>query len=115
MKTVKTVHELRTMGYKIRIQHLRTLRVIGDPTHLVEEREFRKVGKGCDLNGQGGYTTVELTPPNGQPMQRGTSACSFKDNFNRKLGVRIALNRAFDKFTGGFEGIEASRQHEMAQ
>lgn len=42
---------------------------------------------------RGGSTKVELKTPEGRELT-GYSSCSSKDPFNRKLGLKIALNRA---------------------
>ncbi len=41
----------------------------------------------------GGYTMVEITDPDGTTVI-GEAECSVKENFCRKLGLRIALSRA---------------------
>ena len=47
---------------------------------------------------RGGLTVVHLVR-NGHVWCLGQAKCSDQDNFNRKLGVRIALNRAVDAAT----------------
>lgn len=69
-----TVEDLRKRGFKIRVHHHR--RVTG------------KV-----VNPLGGKTVVEITTPDGTTLV-GVSRCSRKENFNKRLGVRIALGRA---------------------
>lgn len=68
------VEELRKSGYKIRVHH------------------HRKVNEG-GINSRGGKTVVEVTTPDGRTLV-GVSRCSRKENFNKRLGVRIALGRA---------------------
>ena len=70
-----TVEGLRASGYKVRVMHTR-----------------RPNSEG--LNARGGKTVVEVTTPDGTTLV-GVSRCSRKENFNKKLGVRIALGRAF--------------------
>lgn len=70
-----TVEGLRASGYKVRVMHT------------------RKPNSG-GVNARGGKTIVEVTTPEGVTLV-GISRCSRKENFNKKLGVRIALGRAF--------------------
>lgn len=42
---------------------------------------------------KGGKTVVTVTTPTGQVLH-GTAICANRDNFNKKLGVQIALGRA---------------------
>ena len=44
-----------------------------------------------------GSTKVELKTPEGKELI-GSSYCSRKDPFNRKLGLRIAINRALAQY-----------------
>lgn len=71
-----TVESLRASGCKVRVMHTR-----------------RPNSEG--VNARGGKTVVEVTTPDGITLV-GVSRCSRKENFNKKLGVRIALGRAFD-------------------
>lgn len=70
-----TVEQLRTSGYKVRVMHTRRPNSSG-------------------VNARGGKTVVEVTTPSGVTLV-GVSRCSRKENFNKRLGVRIALGRAF--------------------
>lgn len=69
-----TVKELRKNGYKVRVHHHRKV-----VTSTVAAR--------------GGKTVVEVTTPDGVTFI-GIARCSRKENFNKKMGVRIALGRA---------------------
>lgn len=64
-----TVHELRKRGFTVGVYHYRV------------------------VNDRGGATVVNVTDPLGY-TKSGTALCSYKDQFNRKLGLRIALGRA---------------------
>ena len=108
----KTVHQLRLEGNKIRICHYRyhveDVMVPGERLSLNFAR--RKVrpdnsdrqnrillqpqGKiaGFQKFPRGGLTTVQITDKNGQEWY-GRAECAVSDNFNRKRGVRIAMNR----------------------
>ena len=72
---MNNVEELRKSGYKVWVKHFRR-DSLGGP------------------NPRGGKTVVEVTTPDGVTLL-GVSRCSRKENFNKRLGVRIALGRAF--------------------
>lgn len=69
-----TVEDLRKSGYKVKVHHHRKFSVVG-------------------INSRGGKTIVEITTPDGSTFT-GVARCSRKENFNKRLGVRIALGRA---------------------
>lgn len=82
-----TVHELRKRGYKVRVIHSR----------VYYYEHYCAKGNGV-LQQKGGNTHVEITTPDNINIS-GTAFCSDKDNYNRKLGVKIALGRAL-KYLG---------------
>jgi hypothetical protein len=71
------VEALRKGGFKVRVRHSRRMNPTG-------------------INPRGGKTVVNLTTPNGIELE-GVAVCSRKENFNKRLGVRIALGRALAK------------------
>ena len=73
---MKTVQELRQSGYKVRVIHART-RYEYTNEYMV-----------------GGKTIVELRTPEGVEL-RAETRCSTKDNYNKKIGVALALSRIF--------------------
>lgn len=78
-----TVQELRNKGYKVRVLHIR-------------DRIYKK-RMDSSVNGsespKGGITHVIIDSPNGEHFE-GVARCSKQDNYNKKLGVRIALGRS---------------------
>lgn len=75
-----TVHELRKSGYKVGVHHRKfekPIYICGDYSNLYF----------CAA------TAVTVTTPDGKTA-KGNALCSVKDQYNRKLGVRIALGRA---------------------
>jgi hypothetical protein len=74
-----TIEELRKSGYKIRVHH------------------HRKVSADV-INARGGKTVVEVTTPDGTTLV-GMSRCSRKENFDKSMGVRIALGRAMSSIS----------------
>ena len=69
-----TVKNLRQNGFKVRVMH---------------ERMYNLDGISC----KGGITTIQISK-NDQTSE-GIAYCSEKDNYNKKLGVKIALGRAY--------------------
>lgn len=69
-----TVQQLRNNGYKVKVLHFRDY----SPKGLYEK---------------GGTTQVIIDSPNGDHFE-GIAKCSDKDNYNKKLGVRIAIGRS---------------------
>lgn len=75
MNSFDEVERLRKDGYKVRVKHYRLMNLDG-------------------IKARGGKTVVEVTAPDGTNFV-GMSRCSRNENFNKRLGVRIALGRAF--------------------
>lgn len=70
-----TIKELRNKGYKVRVLHHRT--------PCVWETFHPK----------GGTTHIIIDSPSGEHFE-GIAYCSPKDNYDKKLGVRIAIGRS---------------------
>jgi len=97
--------ELRRRGYTVRVQHLRRASDGGlyAKWELDELKKMFPYGgeaglyaKRVSLLPTGGKTVVRLEGPGGNYGSTGVADCSEKDNFNKKLGLRIALARAVD-------------------
>ena len=71
-----TVKELRQMGYTVKVRHNRLY-------------EFGRIG----YKSKGGLTEVNIYY-GGALLAEGKARCSDNDNYDRKLGVAIALGRA---------------------
>jgi hypothetical protein len=69
-----TVSDLRACGYKVRVLH---------------HRKWNSCGISC----KGGTTVIQVRTPDGTELE-GIAVCSKEDNYNKKLGVSIALGRA---------------------
>jgi hypothetical protein len=78
-----SVHNLRRMGYKVKVWHTR---------NEIEKQHFG--GFSYELDPHGGMTEVEVYDMDDQKSYVGTALCSDKDNYCRKTGVKIALGRA---------------------
>ena len=90
--TQQTVESLRKLGFRVAVVHFRTGRL--KRIHPTMGRYLTASENHC--GSKGGKTTVEILK-NGI-SHRGIALCSSKDNYNRKIGVKIALNRAYFKY-----------------
>jgi len=77
-----TIEQLRRKNWRVRVMHNR-------------EKEYITRASGTEerLNAKGGSTVIEITPPGSDTLFRGEAKVNPKDNFNRKLGIKIALGR----------------------
>lgn len=71
MISIKT---LRKSGYKVRVLHFR---------NIFDNKSLEK----------GGKTVIQIRTPDGQEIE-GQAVCSDKDNYNKRIGIQIALGRA---------------------
>ena len=76
MHHIKTVQQLKDIGYKVKVIHDRII-------------------NGGIIQPKGGLTKVFITDNNGHTCE-GISKCSLKDNFNKRLGLSIAIGRALN-------------------
>ena len=82
-----TVQELRSQGYKVKVLHCR---LYNGKHKWQQDDEITDVL--IDPDPKGGSTTLIIDSPDGEHFE-GTAVCSKKDNYNKKLGIRIALGR----------------------
>lgn len=93
------IHELRQQGYKVQIQHKRRFKMCdgymtrGEYESSPFKTESPKSYYKNAVNAKGGMTVVRVTTPDGTELA-GTAKCSDKDNYNRKLGLKMSLGRA---------------------
>jgi hypothetical protein len=85
---MKTIQQLRKEGYKIRVIHERIVKL---------EEDRRDLSARLVAQPRGGKTIIEVTTPNQEHSVFAVAECSKKDNFNRKIGNRVALRRAFQQ------------------
>jgi hypothetical protein len=83
-----TIQQLRNSGYKVKVLHNRLYK-----GKFKWQRVSSVVGSGpIDPDTKGGSTHIIVDSPYGSHYE-GLAFCSNKDNYNKKLGVRIALGR----------------------
>lgn len=97
------VQQLRNSGHKVEITHYRYHPKHFNPSPNGEvpflmpvQRLIELYTKLDTVNPHGGQTIVFITHLESGKTYNGKAVCSLSDTFNRKLGVRIAINRALD-------------------
>lgn len=90
---MKTIAQLKSEGFEVRITHLR--QVNDSINALIPAHLARKLS--LSVEPRGGMTIAEIKSATGLKYL-GFSRVHPIDNFNRKLGVRIALERAYTYF-----------------
>jgi hypothetical protein len=86
-----TVQQLRNNGYKVRVLHCRLYNCYH--TWQVGSHEYIKRNAPVDPDSKGGSTQIIIDSPSGEHF-RGLAICSKKENYNKKMGVKIALGRS---------------------
>ena len=86
-----TIQQLRNNGYKVRVLHCRLYN--GYHTWQNGGHEYIQRNAPVDPDSKGGSTQVIIDSPDGKHF-RGLAMCSKKDNYNKKMGVKIALGRS---------------------
>lgn len=86
-----TVQQLRNNGYKVKVLHNRLYN--GYHKWQVGDRDYVKNYGPLDPDAKGGSTQVIIDSPTGQHFQ-GLAICSKKENYDKKMGVKIALGRS---------------------
>lgn len=81
-----TVRQLRQSGYKVKVLHHRNKNIVAYQNNPYGHK--KEV-----IHNLGGKTQVIVDGPNGEHFE-GLAICSGLDNYNKKLGVKIALGRA---------------------
>lgn len=113
MNVKDTIEQLKQQGFTVHVRHERPILVpvpstrrfdetVGEDTGLGTRHELDQVRRhnpGAYFGMKGGVTTVDIGTEDG-PVARGYAYCRPDDEvgpgdqFNRKLGTRIALGRA---------------------
>ena len=81
---METVKSLRQKGYKVRVLHIRNHEYTSEPLGKFDMMK--------QMSSKGGNTRIELSYVGLDAV--GEATCHPKDNYNKKEGVRIALERA---------------------
>lgn len=98
-----TIQQLRNNGYKVRVLHNR----LYNGYHKWQVGSKPKSGH-CgpiDPDAKGGSTEIVIDSPTGEHFQ-GLAICSKKENYNKRLGVKIAMGRS-----GIFDFLFASHKY----
>lgn len=86
-----TIEDLRYSGYKVKVLHHRLYN--GRHRWQVRSQSSNNLTGPIDPDPKGGSTHIIIDSPDGQHFE-GIAICSREDNYNKRLGVRIALGRA---------------------
>ena len=89
MENSMTIQELRNEGYKVKVLHNR----LYDGYHKWQVGSRSSYGGPLNPDAKGGSTQIIIDSPNGEHFE-GLAMCSRKENYDKKLGVRIALGRS---------------------
>lgn len=96
---MKLIQDLKLMGLKVRAAHLRHY---SDKCFTTSPMTKEQAAGGGFNSSQpltkGGVTLVEIFNVKEQKVAEGSAVCSKEDNYNKKLGMRIALGRALKDF-----------------
>lgn len=84
-----TVQQLRNKGYKVRVLHNR----LYNGYHKWQVGSRPKTDGPIDPDTKGGSTHIIINSPTGSHYE-GLAICSKVDNYDKKLGVKIALGRS---------------------
>lgn len=84
-----TVQDLRDSGYKVKVLHNR----LYDGFYKWQVGNHKNINTSVDPDPKGGSTTLIIDSPSGDHFE-GHSTCSKLDNYDKKLGVRIAIGRS---------------------
>ena len=85
-----TVQQFRNAGYKVRVLHCRLYK--GIEFSYSDLLSVYRTSIKPKPDAKGGSTQVIIDSPDGKHFL-GEAICSKKDNYNKKMGVRIALGR----------------------
>lgn len=86
-----TVQQLRNNGYKVKVLHYRLYD--GKQYSYKDILSIYRTSIKPKPDSKGGSTILIIDSPTGEHFE-GISRCSKKDNYDKKLGVRIALGRS---------------------
>jgi hypothetical protein len=86
-----TVKELQDNGYKVKVFHNRLYN--GYHAWQNGKRVYGYTDGIIGPDSKGGSTEVIIESPSGERFH-GLAICSKKENYNKRMGIRIALGRA---------------------
>lgn len=91
----RKIEILRALGWKINVSHKRPLKGQEDlPFEIGGFWRKHELVNGEEFSSRGGWTHIRITDPDNGLSYHGDAFCSSKDNFNKKIGLNIALGRA---------------------
>lgn len=109
--TTLTVENLRKSGNRVKVHHYRRVATLVSPTKIIHTDVPQHIcfnplfGMKFKVSPKGGRTEIFVLTPNGAEV-KGISHCSKSDPFNRKEGVRIALERVQEELLRQKESLK---------
>jgi len=97
MNPGNVINQLRSKGYRVKVQHKRVDR-FNDSMKCRHEFEDGSYSK--SVSPTGGETYVIIKNPSGTLLVSASSTCSKNDQYCRKVGLSIALGRALKHLEG---------------
>lgn len=101
--------KLRDLGYRPHINHYRAIeQSYAEVAEYGESciqslNDIRKSHKQDWIVAKGGITYCKLIADNGEVVVTTTAVCSPKDNYNKKIGIHIAMVRALAAIENGIQ------------
>lgn len=103
MRTHQYLESWKKQGYKVRIRHERKVDPVFNGVVSISgtytKKEIATFGFDSSIIQAKGGRTVLILEKDGQEL-RAEAACSKKDGYNKKLGLRIAVNRMLNTIKG---------------
>lgn len=90
--------KLKEQGWHVNFKSKRVVNLAGNNL-LVAEGDLKKSNLSHLIQPRGGETEATLVSPTGK-VTTGRTVCSKKENFHRKVGIKLALERALEAVEG---------------
>ena len=97
---MKTIELLKEAGYEVTIEHERAPEggaLLSNRAHYEDRKPYNE-GSATWLTPSSAVTSVTIS--DGEASFTGRSWCSLNDQFDRKLGITIAIGRAMKRGRG---------------
>ena len=96
---IMTVHEMRRLGYTVCVNHCRRyVNPLNKTCYYLTDyqRSISGLPDYVIKFPTGGITVVHILNPSLHFYRSGVAKCSTDDNYNKKAGVKLAIQRALD-------------------
>ncbi len=94
-----TIQSLKEQGYQVNVVHLRLVRKLANPKRLTKEQVWQlEPDQRNRLEATGGTTYVDIIAPDGVGGSGSARCMHHVDNYDKKEGVKCALDRAWEDY-----------------